>query len=357
MSQIEKSRPQPQHMPHRSELPPESRRNPRPEPRKKGARRTAVRRDLSASIVVFLLAVPLSLGIALATGAPPQAGLVAAVVGGIVAGLLGGAPLQISGAATGLLVVTADLVQRYGWRATCAITVLAGIGATRPRCGPRGARGTGHQSGDRARHAGRHRRHDRDRAAARGARRQSRQLGARQRRRAARPAGASAPRRAADRRRHRRRTGGLAADAGPRLPAGPGWCPPRWPRSWPRRPPSAGHGRAPGRPAVLAEPELPACRTPPFPPSLAAVLTVTLVASMESLLSAVAVDNGSRPNSPALPWRGRISTASWPVRACRTPCPGCWAASDLRGRDARLGQCRRPARSAAGPPCCTVSGC
>ncbi|MCB5910946.1 SulP family inorganic anion transporter [Streptomyces pinistramenti] len=87
----------------------------------------ALRRDFSASIVLFLLAVPLSLGIALATGAPPQAGLVAAVVGGIVAGLLGGAPLQVSGAATGLLVVTADLVQRFGWRATCAITVLAGL--------------------------------------------------------------------------------------------------------------------------------------------------------------------------------------------------------------------------------------
>ncbi|MGY0060314.1 bifunctional SulP family inorganic anion transporter/carbonic anhydrase [Streptomyces sp. LZ34] len=84
------------------------------------------RRDLSASIVVFLIAIPLSLGIALATGAPLQAGLVSAVVGGIVAGLLGGAPLQVSGAATGLVVVTADLVQRYGWRTTCAITMLAG---------------------------------------------------------------------------------------------------------------------------------------------------------------------------------------------------------------------------------------
>ncbi|MEU0805431.1 SulP family inorganic anion transporter [Streptomyces sp. NPDC005970] len=84
------------------------------------------RRDLSASIVVFLIAIPLSLGIALATGAPLQAGLVSAVMGGIVAGLLGGAPLQVSGAATGLVVVTADLVQRYGWRTTCAITVLAG---------------------------------------------------------------------------------------------------------------------------------------------------------------------------------------------------------------------------------------
>ncbi|MGW3566284.1 bifunctional SulP family inorganic anion transporter/carbonic anhydrase [Streptomyces sp. NPDC000941] len=84
------------------------------------------RRDLSASIVIFLIAIPLSLGLALATGAPLQAGLVSAVVGGIVAGLLGGAPLQVSGAATGLVVVTADLVQRYGWRTTCAITVLAG---------------------------------------------------------------------------------------------------------------------------------------------------------------------------------------------------------------------------------------
>ncbi|MFJ5612960.1 bifunctional SulP family inorganic anion transporter/carbonic anhydrase [Streptomyces sp. NPDC093221] len=85
------------------------------------------RSDLSASITVFLIAVPLSLGLALATGAPLQSGLVAAVVGGIVAGLLGGAPLQVSGAATSLVVVTADLVHRYGWRSTCAITVLAGL--------------------------------------------------------------------------------------------------------------------------------------------------------------------------------------------------------------------------------------
>ncbi|MFH8369218.1 SulP family inorganic anion transporter [Streptomyces sp. NPDC018031] len=89
--------------------------------------RSAWRRDLPASIVLFLISLPLSLGLALATGAPPQAGLVASAVGGIVAGLLGGAPLQVSGAATGLVVVTTDLVQRYGWRATCAITVLAGL--------------------------------------------------------------------------------------------------------------------------------------------------------------------------------------------------------------------------------------
>ncbi|NUL05986.1 bifunctional SulP family inorganic anion transporter/carbonic anhydrase [Streptomyces lunaelactis] len=83
--------------------------------------------DFSASISVFLIALPLSLGIALATGAPLQAGLVAAAVGGIVAGRLGGSPLQVSGPAAGLTVVTADLIQRYGWRTTCAITVVAGL--------------------------------------------------------------------------------------------------------------------------------------------------------------------------------------------------------------------------------------
>ncbi|MCJ1678279.1 SulP family inorganic anion transporter [Streptomyces sp. APSN-46.1] len=82
--------------------------------------------DLSASIAVFLVALPLSLGIALATGAPLQAGLVAAAAGGIVAGWLGGSPLQVSGPAAGLTVITAELIQRYGWRTTCAITVLAG---------------------------------------------------------------------------------------------------------------------------------------------------------------------------------------------------------------------------------------
>ncbi|MGW9497000.1 SulP family inorganic anion transporter [Streptomyces prasinus] len=83
--------------------------------------------DVSAAVAVFLIALPLSLGIALATGAPLQAGLVAAAVGGVVAGRIGGCPLQVSGPAAGLTVVTADLIQQYGWRTTCAITVLAGL--------------------------------------------------------------------------------------------------------------------------------------------------------------------------------------------------------------------------------------
>ncbi|MET7715263.1 SulP family inorganic anion transporter [Streptomyces sp. NPDC005407] len=114
--------------PSRTFLPSRFQRPHSPPPPGGGRRRFRIAgSDLSASISVFLIALPLSLGIALATGAPLQAGLVAAAVGGIVAGRLGGSPLQVSGPAAGLTVVTADLIQQYGWRTTCAITVLAGL--------------------------------------------------------------------------------------------------------------------------------------------------------------------------------------------------------------------------------------
>lgn len=108
------NRPQADHQPH----------SPPPNPRRRFRIAGA---DLSAAVAVFLIALPLSLGIALATGAPLQAGLVAAGVGGLVAGRVGGCPLQVSGPAAGLTVVTADLIHRYGWRTTCAVTVLAGL--------------------------------------------------------------------------------------------------------------------------------------------------------------------------------------------------------------------------------------
>jgi len=85
-----------------------------------------LRRDLPASLVVFLVAVPLSLGIALASGAPIIAGLIGAVAGGIVTGLLAGSPLQVSGPAAGLTVVVAGLVAKFGWETMCLITACAG---------------------------------------------------------------------------------------------------------------------------------------------------------------------------------------------------------------------------------------
>jgi carbonic anhydrase len=84
------------------------------------------RRDLPASLVVFLIAVPLSLGIALASNAPIIAGLIAAVVGGVVVCLLAGSPLQVSGPAAGLTVVVAGFVAQFGWETMCLITACAG---------------------------------------------------------------------------------------------------------------------------------------------------------------------------------------------------------------------------------------
>ncbi|MET8153814.1 bifunctional SulP family inorganic anion transporter/carbonic anhydrase [Actinoplanes sp. NPDC049668] len=89
--------------------------------------RTLLRHDVPASIVVFLIAIPLSLGIAAASGAPLLAGLIAAVVGGIVAGALSGAPLQVSGPAAGLTVVVAGVVADFGWAETTALFAMAGL--------------------------------------------------------------------------------------------------------------------------------------------------------------------------------------------------------------------------------------
>ncbi|GAA1270835.1 bifunctional SulP family inorganic anion transporter/carbonic anhydrase [Saccharothrix xinjiangensis] len=86
-----------------------------------------LRHDLPASVVVFLVAVPLSMGIAAATGAPLVTGLVSAVVGGLVAGALSGAPLAVSGPSTGMVVITAGIVAEHGWAATAAITLAAGV--------------------------------------------------------------------------------------------------------------------------------------------------------------------------------------------------------------------------------------
>lgn len=74
----------------------------------------SIRHDLLASVVVFLVALPLSLGIALASGVPPAVGIITGIVGGIVVGLLAGAPLQVSGPAAGLSVMVYEIVTREG---------------------------------------------------------------------------------------------------------------------------------------------------------------------------------------------------------------------------------------------------
>lgn len=73
-----------------------------------------VKADFLASIVVFLVALPLCMGIAIASGAPVASGLITGIVGGLIVGVLAGCPLQVSGPAAGLTVIVFDLVQRFG---------------------------------------------------------------------------------------------------------------------------------------------------------------------------------------------------------------------------------------------------
>ena len=72
------------------------------------------KQDMLASVVVFLVALPLCMGIALASGVSPARGLVTGIIGGIITGFLAGAPLQVSGPAAGLTVLVYDLVQNHG---------------------------------------------------------------------------------------------------------------------------------------------------------------------------------------------------------------------------------------------------
>jgi len=86
------------------------------------------RQDVPASIVVFFVALPLCLGIALASGAPLFSGLVAGVVGGIVVGLLSGSPLGVSGPAAGLAVIVLTAIRDLGsFQVFLVAVVLAGV--------------------------------------------------------------------------------------------------------------------------------------------------------------------------------------------------------------------------------------
>ena len=83
--------------------------------------------EFLASIVVFLVALPLCLGIAIASGVPPAMGIVSGIIGGIAVGYFAGSPLQVSGPAAGLVVIVYDIVQTHGLIALGPILVLAGL--------------------------------------------------------------------------------------------------------------------------------------------------------------------------------------------------------------------------------------
>ena len=82
--------------------------------------------DLPASIVVFFVAVPLCLGIALASGAPLFSGLIAGIIGGIVVGTISDSSLGVSGPAAGLAIIVLNAIQDLGAFETFLLAVIIG---------------------------------------------------------------------------------------------------------------------------------------------------------------------------------------------------------------------------------------
>lgn len=86
-----------------------------------------VAKDALAAVVVFLVALPLCMGVAIASGAPVAAGLITGIVGGIVVGTIAGSPLQVSGPAAGLTVIVFQQVQAYGYASLGPSVLIAGL--------------------------------------------------------------------------------------------------------------------------------------------------------------------------------------------------------------------------------------
>src|SRR4051812_19924680 len=84
------------------------------------------RADSLASLVVFMVALPLCIAIAQACKLPAEAGILTGVIGGLVVGVLAGSPLQVSGPAAGLIVIVINLVEKHGTVGLAVALFLAG---------------------------------------------------------------------------------------------------------------------------------------------------------------------------------------------------------------------------------------
>jgi len=88
---------------------------------------SALGKDFLASLVVFIVALPLCMGIAIASGADPAKGVITGIVGGLVVSAIGGSQLQVSGPAAGLAVLVLELIRQYGIEKLGMIIFLAGL--------------------------------------------------------------------------------------------------------------------------------------------------------------------------------------------------------------------------------------
>ncbi|MGH7991808.1 MAG: SulP family inorganic anion transporter, partial [Limisphaerales bacterium] len=83
--------------------------------------------DFAAGVTVGIVALPLSMALAIASGMPPQIGLFASVIAGICVALFGGSRVQIGGPAGAFVPLLAPIVMRHGPQALVACALMAGI--------------------------------------------------------------------------------------------------------------------------------------------------------------------------------------------------------------------------------------
>jgi SulP family sulfate permease len=93
----------------------------------KGYRREDLSRDLIAGLTVGLVALPLAMAFGIASGVTPQAGIYTAIVGGLIVSLFGGSKIQISGPTGAFVVIVAGIIAQHGLSGLLVVTMMAGL--------------------------------------------------------------------------------------------------------------------------------------------------------------------------------------------------------------------------------------
>ena len=94
---------------------------------KKGYSLTQFYSDISAGIIVGIIAIPLSIALAIASGVSPDKGLLTAIIGGVFVGLFGGSKVQIAGPTGAFVVIVYGIISKYGIDGLIAATLMAGV--------------------------------------------------------------------------------------------------------------------------------------------------------------------------------------------------------------------------------------
>src|SRR5688500_20361895 len=97
------------------------------EVRQAGYGPTGLQADLLAGAVVGVVALPLSMALAIASGVPPQQGLYTAVVAGAAIALLGGSRVQVSGPTAAFVVILSPIAHQFGLGGLLVAPLLAGL--------------------------------------------------------------------------------------------------------------------------------------------------------------------------------------------------------------------------------------